>query len=460
MGKAAFAKLRDHSGSLQLYFNRDTLIEKKDYTIFKELLDLGDIIGVEGFLFFTRTKELSLHVKKITVLAKSLRPLPVAKEADGKIYDSFSDPEQRYRLRYLDLILNEKSRENFKKRSLLIKYIREFLDNRSFLEVETPMMHAIPGGASARPFITYHNALDRKLYLRIAPELYLKRLLVAGFPKVYEINRNFRNEGISIKHNPEFTMLELYESYGDITSMKLLCEELICTLARKLLGTLQFPYAEHQLDLSTPWESIAYLDAIEKYTAIRIDPSSSLGELKKKSLALEIDPKSREKFQKEVRDCADLWHLSDILFSQKVEPKLIQPVFITDFPASLSPLAKKNPKNPHLVYRFEPYIVGREIGNAFSELNDPVDQLKRFEKQVEKHKKNSDKNKTIKEDEASNAYIDHDYIRALEYAMPPAGGLGIGIDRLAMILTNAPSIRETILFPLLRSDASELKDEY
>lgn len=434
MGKAAFLDLEDSTGRLQLYAKQKDLGEAFELLT---SLDLGDIIGVSGFLFTTKVGQTTLNVRSLTLVAKSLRPLPVVKEdAEGNVFDAFADREQRYRMRYVDLIVNPGVRETFVMRSRIVSEIRNTLISRGFLEVETPMLQPIPGGASARPFITHHNTLDMELFLRIAPELYLKRLIVGGFPKVFEVNRNFRNEGISIKHNPEFTMLELYEAYGNMQTMLDLCEELIAGTAQKLLGTYKIPYGDFpEIDLTPPWERLSYLDAIEKHSGVRIDSEMTLEAARsaaaKAGLSKDI-----------LDDCANIWKVAEALFDERVEPNLIQPVFITDFPLALSPLAKAYPDRPDITQRFEPYIVGREIGNAFSELNDPVDQKRRFEDQVREREAG----------EGDGGYMDHDYIRALEYGMPPTGGMGIGIDRLVMLLTNSASIRDTILFPQLRPE--------
>ena len=432
MGKAAFFDLEDASGRMQLYINRDT---SPDYfALFKDL-DLGDIVGVSGFLFQTRTGQTTLHGKELVLLAKCLRPLPIVKEAQGKVFDAFADQEQRYRQRYVDLIVNPEVRQCFIARSKLIAEIRNFLTSRGYTEVETPMMQPIPGGAAARPFITRHNTLDMQLYLRVAPELYLKRLIVGGFPKVFEIGRNFRNEGISPKHNPEFTMLELYEAYGNIDTMFSLCEELITSIIKKMNGSLQLSYGNHQLNFTRPWSRLGYLEAIEKFTGIAFDLSWNMKQAHAAAQKTAL-PKSDWDTKESVGEIAEL------LFDKFVEPQLIQPTFIIDFPCELSPLAKTSTKNRTIAERFEPYVVGREIGNAFSELNDPLEQKQRFLKQAQQKSK----------DDSTGMYMDNDYIRALEYGMPPTGGMGLGIDRLIMLLTNSQSIRDTILFPLLRSE--------
>ncbi|MCB1173752.1 MAG: lysine--tRNA ligase [Leptospiraceae bacterium] len=432
MGKAAFFEIEDGSGRLQFYANQKDLGEA-----FKTLksLDLGDILGISGFLFVTKTGQTTLHIQSYVLLAKSLRPLPVVKEADGKVFDAFADQEQRYRMRYVDLIVNPDVRHTFRQRSRIISAIRSFLLARDYLEVETPMMHPIPGGAAARPFVTHHNALDMQLYLRIAPELYLKRLLVGGFERVFEINRNFRNEGISIKHNPEFTMLELYEAFGNMESMMQLFEDLMDHLAETICGQHSIIYGQHTINLKPPYERLTYLDSIKKYAGVSIDLQMTLPEARQAALAAGLT-------DADLAECQSAAAVAEVLFDERVEANLIQPVFITDFPTEISPLAKAWPDRPHLTQRFEPYIVGRELGNAFSELNDPVDQKERFGRQVAQRESGS----------GEGGYMDMDYIRALEYGMPPAGGMGIGIDRLVMLLTNSASIRDTILFPLLRTE--------
>jgi lysyl-tRNA synthetase, class II len=430
MGKASFAHLKDRDGLIQLYVARDTIGEE-NYSIFKSL-DLGDHIGLKGTLFKTQKGEISLHITHIQLLAKCIRPLPVVKEKDGVIYDAFADKEQRYRMRYVDLIVNDFVKDTFVKRSKIISEVRNFFQAEGFLEVETPMMQPIPGGASARPFVTHHNALDMELYLRIAPELYLKRLIVGGMDRVFELNRNFRNEGISIKHNPEFTMMEAYMAYGDMETMLSLTERLFVYVADKIgLGRV-FNYGEHTIDITPPWNRKKYADIILEYSGINFTKINSLEEAKEaaKKIGVTCD------------DCTGIWKVADQVFSEKVEPNLIQPIFITDHPLELSPLAKSRDDNPNFVERFEPYIVGREMGNAFSELNDPFDQKKRFEEQVEQREAG--------DDEAF--MMDSDFIRALEYGLPPTGGLGIGIDRLVMLYTNSPSIRDTIYFPLMRKE--------
>jgi len=429
MGKASFAHIEDMSGLVQVYARLDRIGDEK-YELFKTL-DLGDIIGVSGHVFKTKQGEITIEVDDVVLLAKCIRPLPVVKEKDGKVFDEFADREQRYRQRYVDLIVNTQVRQQFILRSRLITGIRAFLNQKDFIEVETPMMQAIPGGAAARPFITHHNALDIDLYLRIAPELYLKRLLVGGFEKVYELNRNFRNEGISTRHNPEFTMLELYQAYADYNDMMAITQEMISTLAQQLLGTMIIQYQGNTIDLTPPWDKITYVDALKKYTDINFQEIEHSEAVQKvKALGIEID------------DSMTKWKIAEEVFEEKVEANVIQPTFIIDYPKELSPLAKSREDNPEFVERFEVYIAGREMANAFSELNDPFDQRERFEQQV--------KMREAGDDEAQ--MMDIDYVTALEYGMPPAGGLGIGIDRLAMLFIDTASIKDTILFPLLKPE--------
>ncbi|HNU90299.1 MAG TPA: lysine--tRNA ligase [Spirochaetota bacterium] len=430
MGKASFAHLEDQSGQMQLYARRDDMGEES-YELFKSL-DLGDVIGVEGFVFKTKQGEISVHVEGLTLLAKCIRPLPSVKEKDGRLFDEFADREMRYRQRYVDLIVTPKTRQDFIMRSRIITGIREYLTRRGYIEVETPMMQAIPGGAAARPFITHHNALDIDLYLRIAPELYLKRLVVGGFEKVFELNRNFRNEGISTRHNPEFTMLELYEAYADYETMMHIAEDMISKLARELLGSMSLEYQGSKIDLTPPWKRASFVDLIREYSGLDFSTIASVEEARR--VAESIGVKTTDKM--------NLWEIAGEVFDEKVEASLVQPVFVTDYPRELSPLSKSREDNPDFVERFEIFIAGREMSNAFSELNDPFDQKARFEEQVRKREAG--------DDEAQ--MMDYDYINALEYGMPPAGGMGIGIDRLVMLFVNTASIKDTILFPLLRPE--------
>ncbi|AVX19323.1 MULTISPECIES: lysine--tRNA ligase [Carboxydocella] len=420
-GKASFAHLQDGAGLIQIYV-RVNDVGEENYELFVKA-DIGDIIGVEGTVFKTQRGEITVSATKVTMLAKSLRPLP-------EKWHGLKDVELRYRQRYVDLIVNPEVKQTFILRSRIIRAIRNFLDQKGFLEVETPMMQPIAGGAAARPFITHHNALDMTLYLRIAPELYLKRLLVGGFEKVYEINRNFRNEGISTKHNPEFTMLELYQAYADYNDMMRLTEELISTVAQEVLGTTRIVYQGTEIDLAPPWRRVPMLEAIKEHTGIdftRINTDEEALQAAK-SVGVELDKQ------------ATRGDVINEVFEAKVEPHLIQPTFIIGHPVEISPLAKRNAEDPRYTDRFELFIFAREMANAFSELNDPIDQKERFLKQVEK--------RSAGDDEAH--MMDEDYINALEYGMPPAGGLGIGIDRLVMLLTDSPSIRDVILFPHMR----------
>lgn len=423
-GKAAFAHIQDSTGRLQIYLKRDVLGDR--HKLLKKL-DIGDIIGISGSLFRTKTDELTVEVEAFELLTKSIRPLP-------EKWHGLKDVETRYRQRYVDLIVNPAVRENFAKRSAIIKAVRDFLESKGFIEVETPMMHQIPGGATARPFKTHHNALDIELYLRIAPELYLKRLLVGGYEKVYELNKNFRNEGISTRHNPEFSMLEFYIANRDYNFLMSFTEELITTIALKTLGTLTFPYGDSMIDLTPPWPRIPMIGALEKKGV----PSDILNDVSKATAwgrANGID----------IPTGSSLGKVLDEIFKERVEPDLIQPTFITDHPVELSPLAKRKADNPSLVERFELFISSRELANAFSELNDPFDQRGRFLEQVEA--------KQAGDDEAH--WMDEDFVRALEYGMPPAAGEGIGIDRLVMLLTNSQSIRDVILFPQLKPEQPE-----
>jgi lysyl-tRNA synthetase class 2 len=420
-GKAAFAHVQDATGRLQIYLKKDILGE--GYGLVKKL-DIGDIVGFRGKLFRTKTGELTVEVEELTLLSKALRPLP-------EKWHGLKDIERRYRQRYVDLIVNPEVKESFKKRSAIIKAIRDFLEARGFIEVETPMMHPIPGGAAARPFKTHHIALGVDLFLRIAPELYLKRLLVGGYERVYELNRNFRNEGISTKHNPEFSMLEFYIAYKDYNFLMSFTEELITYAAEKALGTLRFPYGDQEIDLTPPWPRVPMLEAMKE----RGVPEDVL-----KSPDLAVQWAQKEGM--EVNPGASFGKVLDEIFKEKVEPHLFQPVFIIDYPVELSPLAKGKPGNPSLVERFELFIAGREIANAFSELNDPMEQKARFKRQVEARERG---------DEETHL-MDEDFLRALEHGMPPAAGEGIGIDRLVMLFTNSQSIRDVILFPQLKPE--------
>jgi len=419
-GKASFADLQDFSGKIQIYARVDDL-GTEAYDLFK-LLDIGDIIGVKGTVFRTKRGEISVNVKEFEILAKSLRPLP-------EKWHGLKDVDLRYRQRYLDLIVNPEVKDVFLKRIEIIRAMRHFLEERGFYEVETPMMQPIAGGAAARPFITHHNALDIDLYLRIAPELYLKRLLVGGFEKVFEINRNFRNEGISTKHNPEFTMMELYQAYADYQDMMEITESMISFVVQKVLGSLKINYQGREIDFTVPWARLSMLDAVRLYTGMDFSHFDT-EEAHRQAAELGV----------EVEKDAVWGQILNAVFEECVEDKLIQPTFITGHPVEVSPLAKRNPQNPRLTDRFELFVNSWELANAFSELNDPIDQRKRFEQQLEERAKG----------DAEAHAMDEDFITALEHGMPPAGGLGIGIDRLVMILTNSPSIRDVILFPTMR----------
>ena len=422
-GKAAFAVLQDGADRIQVYLKKDSLGETGHRVC--EELDLGDWIGVSGHLFRTKTNEFTVDVQELTFLSKALRPLP-------EKWHGLTDVETRYRQRYVDLIANPQVHDIFIARSRIITAIRAFLIAKGFLEVETPMMQPIPGGATARPFVTHHNALDTDLYLRVAPELYLKRLIVGGFPRVFEINRNFRNEGISTIHNPEFTMLEFYVAYADYTDLIALTEELLGQVAQEVLGATTFEYQGQQIQLAPSWRRWSYRQAILEVN--KLDASV----LKDRKAALE----AAQRLGVEVDKKAELVHILNEIFEETVEPKLIQPTFVTDYPIEISPLAKRKESDPSLTDRFELYIAGREIANAFSELNDPLDQRQRFEAQVAQREKG---------DEEAH-HLDEDFLRALEYGMPPTAGEGIGIDRLVMLFTNQASIRDVILFPQLRPE--------
>ncbi|WP_243525421.1 lysine--tRNA ligase [Bacillus pseudomycoides] len=420
-GKAGFAHIQDLHGQVQIYVRKDAVGDEQ-YELFNTA-DLGDLVGIEGKVFKTNVGELSVKATGFTLLTKALRPLPDK-------YHGLKDVEQRYRQRYLDLITSMESRETFVTRSKIIREMRRYLDDNGYLEVETPMMHAIAGGASARPFITHHNALDMELYMRIAIELHLKRLIVGGLEKVYEIGRVFRNEGVSTRHNPEFTMIELYEAYADYKDIMKLTENMIAHIAKQVLGTTTIQYGEQEINLEPEWTRLHMVDAIKRYSGADFWSPMSVEEAR--ALAKEHGV--------EIKDTMEVGHIINEFFEQKVEEKLIQPTFIYGHPVEISPLAKKNDEDPRFTDRFELFIVAREHANAFTELNDPIDQKERFEAQLKEREQGND--------EAH--MMDDDYIEALEYGMPPTGGLGIGIDRLVMLLTNAPSIRDVLLFPAMR----------
>lgn len=440
MGNASFAELQDATGRIQLYFRRDDLCpgDNKDLynVVFKKLLGIGDIIGVRGYVFTTQTGEISIHVIELKVLTKSLKPLPIVKEAEDetghvKTFDAFSDPEQRYRQRYVDLIVNPDVRDTFVKRTRLINTMREFLNDKGYLEVETPVLQPMYGGALARPFKTHHNTLDMTLYLRIANELYLKRLIVGGLEGVYEFAKDFRNEGMSRFHNPEFTVVELYVAYKDYNWMMDLVEEMIEKIALELHDSTEVTVGKHTINFQRPWKRYTMFEAIQKYTGKDI---SGLDEKGLREIAKELNVPVDETMGK--------GKIIDEIFGEKCEPNLIQPTFITDYPVEMSPLAKKHRSKEGLVERFEVICNGKEISNAFSELNDPIDQRRRLEEQIELGKRGDTESMTV----------DEDFLRALEYGMPPTAGVGIGIDRLTMIMTNSDSIQDVIFFPQMKPE--------
>lgn len=435
MGAASFVDIQDSFGRIQLYVKRDDLCPGEDKTlyntVFKKLIDIGDIIGVTGFVFITQMGEISIHVTSLKILSKSLRPLPIVKEQDGKVFDAFSDPEARYRQRYVDLIVNPEVRDVFKKRNQIISIMRSFFNESDYLEVETPILQPIPGGAAAKPFITHHNALDIPLYLRIANELYLKKLIVGGFDGVYEFSKDFRNEGMDRTHNPEFTVLEIYVAYKDYFWMMDYVEQMIEKIALGLHGKTEIPIGDRQIDFKRPFQRLTMTDAIKQYAGVDITGKSE-DELRDmcKALNVETDP------------AMGTGKLIDAIFGEKCEEHLIQPTFIMDYPIQMSPLCKRHRSNPELTERFELFVNGRELCNAYSELNDPVDQLYRFQEQLRLSQKG--------DDEAM--FIDMDFVRALEYGMPTCSGMGIGIDRLTMLMTNQISIQDVLLFPQMRPE--------
>ena len=440
-GKASFATLQDSEGTMQLYFNRDEMCPNEDKTlyneVFKKLLDLGDFIGVEGYLFITKMGEKTVAVKNFTLLSKVLRPLPMPKvDAEGKVHDAFTDPEQRYRMRYVDLVVNPQVKEVFLKRTKLFNAMRQFFNDAGYLEVETPVLQAIPGGASARPFITHHNALDIPLYMRIANELYLKRLIVGGFDGVYEFSKNFRNEGMDRTHNPEFTAMEIYVAYKDYHWMMNFTERLLEHCAMAVNGTTKATFGKHEVDFKAPYPRVTMTDAIKQFTGFDITGKTE-EELRAfaDSIGIAVD------------ETMGKGKLIDEIFGEKCEGNFIQPTFITDYPKEMSPLTKEHRDNPDLTERFELMVCGKEIANAYSELNDPIDQRERFEEQLRLSEKG--------DDEAM--FIDQDFLRALEYGMPPTSGLGIGMDRLIMFLTNNESIQEVLFFPQMRPEKKEVE---
>lgn len=448
MGKASFGEILDSTGRMQCYFNRDVLCEGEDKTLynstFKKLLDIGDFIGIKGETFVTQTGENSVSVKELTVLSKSLKPLPVVKVDDeGNVHDAFNDPELRYRMRYVDLVVNEDVKKTFVTRSKIVSAMRNYIDSHGYLEVDTPVLQSIPGGAAARPFITHHNALDVPLYLRIANELYLKRLIVGGFEGVYEFSRNFRNEGMDRTHNPEFTVMEIYVAYKDYEWMMRFTENMMEHICMQALGTTKVNFGGKEIDFKAPYKRVTMIDAIKDHTGFDV---SAMDEVQLREVCKELGI--------ETDDSMGKGKLIDEIFGEKCEGNYIQPTFITDYPIEMSPLCKRHRDNPELTERFELMVNGTELANAYSELNDPIDQRARFEEQLKLQERG--------DDEAM--FIDQDFLRALEYGMPPTSGMGIGIDRLVMMLTGNESIQEVLLFPQMRPEtfdegpAIELKD--
>jgi lysyl-tRNA synthetase class 2 len=441
-GKACFAELQDSDGRIQLYFNRDVICEGEDKTlynqVFKKLTDLGDFIGVEGELFMTKVGAQCVRVDKFTFLSKTLRPLPLPKvDEDGKVHDAFNDAELRYRMRYVDLVVNPNVKEVFVKRTKLFTAMRNFFNNAGYMEVETPILQAIPGGAAARPFISHHNALDIPLYLRIANELYLKRLIVGGFDGVYEFSKNFRNEGMDRTHNPEFTAMEIYVAYKDYKWMMEFTENLLEYCANEVNGTTDATFGEHKVNFKAPYARVTMTDAIKNFTGFDISGKTEAELFEAaKSMGIEVDATMGK------------GKLIDEIFGAKCEGNFIQPTFITDYPKEMSPLCKSHRYNPELTERFELMVCGKEIANAYSELNDPIDQRERFEAQMALSEKGDDE---------ANGIIDEDFLRALEYGMPPTSGLGIGMDRLLMFLTNNPSIQEVLFFPQMRPEKKQVE---
>ena len=435
MGKASFAELQDESGRIQIYLQRDDICQGEDKTlyntVFKKLLDIGDFIGVRGFVFRTRMGEISIHVRELVILSKSIRPLPIVKEKDGKTFDNVSDPDFRYRQRYVDLVVNPEVREVFRKRTEIYRSLRELYNSKGYLEVETPILQPIPGGAAARPFVTHHNTLDIPLYLRIANELYLKRLIVGGYNGVYEFSKDFRNEGMDRSHNPEFTVMEIYVAYKDYNWMMDFTEEMLEKVALDLHGTTKVPVGDQTIDFKRPYKRITMVDAIKEHTGYDIRGKNE-EELRSicEQLGIETDPSMGK------------GKLIDEIFGEKCEPHYVQPTFIKDYPVEMSPLCKKHREDPDFTERFELIVNGSELCNAYSELNDPIDQYERFREQLELSKKG--------DDEAM--FIDMDFVRALEYGMPPTSGMGMGMDRLTMIMTNSSSIQDVLFFPQMKPE--------
>ncbi len=441
MGNASFFEIQDEKGRIQVYIRRDDVCPDEDKTlyntVFKKLLDIGDIVGIKGNLFVTQMGEKSIHTHELKILAKSIRPLPIVKEKDGQVFDAFTDPEQRYRQRYVDLVVNPQVRDIFIKRSKIYSTMREFFNSKGYLEVETPVLQPIPGGAAARPFITHHNALDIPLYLRIANELYLKRLIVGGFDGVYEFSKDFRNEGMDRTHNPEFTVLEIYVAYKDYFWMMDFTEEMIERVAIALHGTTKVTLGDKEIDFKRPFRRITMTQAIQEYADVDITGKSE-EELRQicKHLAIEVN------------ETMGKGKLIDAIFGEKCEHHFVQPTFIMDYPIEMSPLCKRHRSNPELTERFELMVNGKELCNAYSELNDPIDQLERFQEQLKLGEKG--------DDEAM--FIDHDFVRALEYGMPTCSGMGIGMDRLTMFMTNQPSIQDVLFFPQMKPEPKTRKD--
>ncbi|MEI6142923.1 MAG: lysine--tRNA ligase [Mariniphaga sp.] len=435
MGKASFGELQDETGRIQIYVSRDEICPDEDKTmyneVFKKLLDIGDIVGVKGYVFVTQMGETTIHVKEFSLLSKSIRPLPVVKEKDGKTFDAFTDPEQRYRQRYLDLIVNPHVKEVFLKRTKIINEMRGLFNERGYIEVETPILQPIPGGAAARPFITHHNALNIPLYLRVANELYLKRLIVGGFEGVYEFSKDFRNEGMDRTHNPEFTVMEIYVAYKDYNWMMDFTEEMIERVALSLHGKTSIQVGDKEIDFKRPFKRITMFDAIKEYTGFDI---AGMDEIALREVCNELGVECDNTMGK--------GKLIDEIFGEKCEGHYLQPTFITDYPVEMSPLCKKHRSNPELTERFELMVNGKELCNAYSELNDPIDQLDRFQEQLRLSEKG--------DNEAM--FIDMDFVRALEYGMPPTSGMGIGIDRLTMLMTNSISIQDVLLFPQMKPE--------
>ena len=433
MGAASFGEIQDETGRIQIYVNRDEICPGEDKTMYntvwKKLLDIGDLIGIKGFAFITKTGQLSIHAKELTLLSKSLRVLPIVKEKDGEVFDAFSDPELKYRQRYVDLIVNPQVRETFIKRSQIIATMREYFNEAGCLEVETPILQSIPGGASARPFITHHNALDIPLYLRIANELYLKRLIVGGYSGVYEFAKDFRNEGMDKTHNPEFTCMEIYVAYKDYIWMMEFVEKMLEKIALRLHSKTEVQIGENIVDFKPPFRRLPMLEAIKEYAGVDV---TGMDEEQLRQVCRDLHVETDPSFGK--------GKLIDAIFGEYCEDKLVQPTFITDYPVEMSPLTKRHRNNPDLTERFELFVCGKELANAYSELNDPIDQYERFQDQLRLKDKG--------DDEAM--FIDMDFVRALEYGMPPTSGLGMGIDRLTMFMTNSPTIQDVLFFPQMR----------